>query len=66
MKTITDLYEFEDSKITLLAVDESGKYYTEDGKQGLLRDTYHFENIQLGFKVVRLLITMVYIRICRS
>ena len=44
MKTITDLYEFEDSRITLLAVDESGKYYTEDGNQGLLRDAYHFEN----------------------
>ena len=25
-------------------VDENGKYYTEDGNQGLLRDAYHFEN----------------------
>ena len=39
MKTITDLYEFEDSKITLLAVDDSGKYYTEEGNQGIVRDT---------------------------
>ena len=44
MKTITDLYKFEDSRITLLAVDDSGKYYTEKGNQGLLRDAYHFEN----------------------
>lgn len=44
MKTITELYEFEDSRITLLAVDDSGKYYTEKGNQGLLRDAYHFEN----------------------
>lgn len=42
MKTITDL--FEDSRITLLVVDDSGKYYTEKGNQGLLRDAYHFEN----------------------
>ncbi len=44
MKTITDLYEFEDSRITLLAVDDSGKYYTEEGNQGIVRDAYHFEN----------------------
>lgn len=44
MKRITDLYEFADSKITLLAVDDSGKYYTEEGNQGMVRDTYHFEH----------------------
>ena len=44
MKTITNLYEFEDSRITLLAVDDSGKYYTEEGNQGIVRDAYHFEN----------------------
>lgn len=44
MKKITDLHEFTDHKITLLAVDTSGKYYTEDGNQGLLRDSYYFED----------------------
>ena len=44
MKKITGLYEFTDSKITLLAVDDSGKYYTQDGAQGIVRDAYHFEN----------------------
>ena len=44
MKKVTDLYEFEDSKITLLTVDDSGKYYTKEGNQGIVRDAYHFEN----------------------
>ena len=44
MKRITDLYEFADSKTTLLAVDDSGKYYTEEGNQGIIRDAYHFEH----------------------
>lgn len=39
-----NLYELENSRITLLAVDDSGKYYTEEGKQGIVRDAYHFEN----------------------
>ena len=42
MKKVTDLYEFEDSKITLLTVDDSGKYYTKEGNQGIVRDAYHF------------------------
>ena len=45
MKTITDLYEFEDFRITLLAVDDSGKYYTEEGNQGIVRDS-HFIVLQ--------------------
>ena len=34
MKRITDLYEFADSKIHCWLVDDSGKYYTEEGKSG--------------------------------
>lgn len=45
MKTITDLYEFEDSRIILLAVDDSGKHYTEEGNQGIVRDS-HFIVLQ--------------------
>ena len=43
MKKKYELSAYADHKITLMAVDSEGGYYTESGKRGLFRDLDYFE-----------------------
>ena len=43
MKKKYDLSAYADHKITLMAVDSEGGYYTENGYRGLFRDLDYFE-----------------------
>ena len=53
LQTDTDLYAYlqrvsalsnlEEKQITLLAVDSTGRYYTQQGSQGLLREMHYLE-----------------------
>ena len=43
MKKKYELSAYADRKITLMAVDSEGGYYTEDGYRGLFRDLDYFE-----------------------
>ncbi len=43
MKKKYELSAYEDHKITLMAVDSEGGYYTEAGNRGLFRDLDYFE-----------------------
>ena len=43
MKKKYELSAYADQKITLMAVDSEGGYYTESGNRGLLRDLDYFE-----------------------
>ena len=43
MKKKYDLSAYADHKITLIAVDSEGGYYTESGNRGLFRDLDYFE-----------------------
>ena len=43
MKKKYELSAYTDHKITLMAVDSEGGYYTESGKRGLFRDLDYFE-----------------------
>ena len=43
MKKKYDLSAYADHKITLMAVDSEGEYYTETGNRGLFRDLDYFE-----------------------
>ena len=38
------LSAYEEQKITLMAVDSEGRYYTERGNRGLFRDLDYFED----------------------
>nr|WP_288632727.1 ATP-binding protein [uncultured Blautia sp.] len=44
MKKKYELSAYADPKITLMAVDSQGRYYTEDGCIGLFRDLDYFED----------------------
>ena len=54
LQTDTDLYAYlqrvsalsnlEEKQITLLAVDSAGRYYTQQGSRGLLREMYYLED----------------------
>ena len=44
MKKKYDLSTYADHKITLMAMDSQGRYYTEDGYRGLFRDLDYFED----------------------
>ena len=44
MKKKYDLSTYAEQKITLMAMDSEGGYYTEDGYIGLFRDLDHFED----------------------
>ena len=44
MKKKYDLSAYEEQKITLMAVDSEGGYYTERGNRGLFRDLDYFED----------------------
>ncbi len=44
LQRISALSYFEDSETTLMAVDSAGRYYTEQGSQGLLREMSYLEN----------------------
>ena len=44
MKKKYDLSTYAEQKITLMAVDSQGRYYTEDGYKGLFRDLDYFED----------------------
>ena len=54
LQTDTDLYAYlqrvsalsnlEEKQITLLAVDSSGRYYTQQGSRGLLREMHYLED----------------------
>ena len=44
MKKKYDLSTYAEQKITMIAVDSQGRYYTEDGYIGLLRDLDYFED----------------------
>ena len=43
MKKKYELSAYAEQKITLMAVDSEGGYYTESGKRGLFRDLDYFE-----------------------
>ena len=44
MKKKYELSAYEEQKITLMAVDSEGRYYTERGNRGLFRDLDYFED----------------------
>ena len=44
MKKKYELSAYEEQKITLIAVDSEGGYYTERGNRGLFRDFDYFED----------------------
>lgn len=44
LERISALSYFEDLETTLMAVDSAGRYYTEQGNQGLLREMNYLEN----------------------
>ena len=44
MKKKYELSAYEEQKITLMAVDSEGGYYTERGNRGLFRDLDYFED----------------------
>ena len=54
MKKKYELSAYADHKITLMAVDSEGGYYTEDGYIGLFRDLDYFEDNPEQISFVRM------------
>lgn len=44
LQRVSDLSNLEEKQITLLAVDSAGRYYTQQGSRGLLREMYYLED----------------------
>ena len=44
LQRVSDLSNLEEKQITLLAVDSAGRYYTQEGSRGLLREMYYLED----------------------
>ena len=44
LQRVSDLSNLEEKQITLLAVDSAGRYYTQQGSRGLLREMHYLED----------------------
>ena len=44
LQRVSDLSNLEEKQTTLLAVDSAGRYYTQQGSRGLLREMYYLED----------------------
>ena len=44
LQRVSDLSNLEEKQITLLAVDSAGRYYTQQGSRGLLRQMHYLED----------------------
>ena len=44
LQRVSDLSNLEEKQITLLVVDSAGRYYTQQGSRGLLREMYYLED----------------------
>ena len=44
LQRVSDLSNLEEKQITLLAIDSAGRYYTQEGSRGLLREMHYLED----------------------